>query len=124
MSARYFHRSLNPRKLIDIGFSHIPYDMTMEQYVRRLRLPKKTLLGMKPMEKTHIPQAMDLLNKYLAKDTDLTTVFTSQEEFSHWFSPVPNVIWSYVLEVTFHVIKVAEFGIQSCRLHFFLCSAK
>lgn len=31
-TARYFHRQLNVRKLVSVGFSFVPYEMTLDQY--------------------------------------------------------------------------------------------
>lgn len=39
-ACRYWHRSLNPRKLVDIQFSQIPRNMTMQRMMRLYRLPE------------------------------------------------------------------------------------
>lgn len=39
-ACRYWHRSLNPRKLVDIQFSQIPRNMTMQRMIRLYRLPE------------------------------------------------------------------------------------
>lgn len=36
---RYWHRSLNPKKLIDVGFSHLSRNMTMQRTIRLYKLP-------------------------------------------------------------------------------------
>eukprot|EP00041_Stephanoeca_diplocostata_P000932 m.17915 g.17915 ORF g.17915 m.17915 type:complete len:416 (+) comp11336_c0_seq1:145-1392(+) len=36
---RYWHRSLDPKKLIDVRFSYLPRDMTMAKLIRKLRVP-------------------------------------------------------------------------------------
>ena len=36
----YYHRSLNPKKLIECGFSMLPYNTPMNKYVKRLQLPR------------------------------------------------------------------------------------
>jgi glycylpeptide N-tetradecanoyltransferase len=38
-SATYWHRSLNPKKLIDVGFSHLGPRMTMQRTLKLYRLP-------------------------------------------------------------------------------------
>mmetsp|Transcript_8940 Transcript_8940/g.6708 ORF Transcript_8940/g.6708 Transcript_8940/m.6708 type:complete len:148 (+) Transcript_8940:555-998(+) len=35
----YWHRSLNPKKLLDIGFSCLPPDTARSRYVKNLKLP-------------------------------------------------------------------------------------
>lgn len=37
---RYWHRSLNPRKLIDVKFSHLSYKMTMQRTLKLYKLPE------------------------------------------------------------------------------------
>lgn len=40
-SCRYFHRSLNPKKLIAIGFSHQNKKLTMSATIKLYALPEK-----------------------------------------------------------------------------------
>ena len=40
----YFHRSLNTKKLIDIGFAFVPKRLTYASYIRFLSLPKARTL--------------------------------------------------------------------------------
>ena len=35
----YYHRSINPKKLLDIGFSHRPQSMPQAKYVKQYQLP-------------------------------------------------------------------------------------
>ena len=42
---RYWHRSLNPKKLIDVNFSHLPKNMTMQRVIRLYRLPEVCFLN-------------------------------------------------------------------------------
>lgn len=37
---QYYHRPLNPKKLIDIGFSHIPKHATLSMTIKLYRLPE------------------------------------------------------------------------------------
>jgi glycylpeptide N-tetradecanoyltransferase len=39
-TANYWHRSLNPKKLIDVGFSTLPYKTPMARYLKMNKLPK------------------------------------------------------------------------------------
>ena len=39
----YFHRALNPKKLIDIGFASVPSRLTYSSYIRFLSLRQVTL---------------------------------------------------------------------------------
>lgn len=38
-TCRYYHRSLNPKKLIDVRFSHLQQGMTIESTIAMLKLP-------------------------------------------------------------------------------------
>lgn len=39
-TCRYWHRSLNPRKLIDVRFSHLSRNMTMQRTLKLYKLPE------------------------------------------------------------------------------------
>lgn len=96
-TCRYWHRSLNPRKLIDVRFSHLSRNMTMQRTLKLYRLPEKPKTpGFRQFRKSDTAQAHALLEKYLEK-FDLAPVFT-KEEFRHWFLPRPDIVDSYVVE--------------------------
>ncbi len=109
-SCRYYHRSLNPKKLIEVKFSHKhpkltykvrglaallslsngatndgasrPYQGTLKHYA----LPDKTQTpGLRPLERRDVAGACAMLNKFLLA-YHLTVEFTV-EEFEHWFLP-------------------------------------
>lgn len=40
LCGRYWHRSLNPRKLIEVKFSHLSRNMTMQRTMKLYRLPE------------------------------------------------------------------------------------
>jgi len=96
-SARYYHRSLNPKKLIDIGFSHLAPRMTMQRTIKIYRLestPKTP--GIREIKASDVPQACALLESYL-KNYNLTTHF-NQDEFAHWFLPRDGIVNTFVVE--------------------------
>ena len=41
-TTNYYHRSLNPKKLIDIGFSSLPTGVPMARYLKMQKLPKES----------------------------------------------------------------------------------
>lgn len=52
----YWHRSLNPKKLIDVRFSSLPQGMPMARYLKVLKLPKEPKTkGIKKMTVEHVP---------------------------------------------------------------------
>ena len=42
--ATYYHRALNPKKLVDIDFARVPPRLTMAGYIRFLRVPEVGLV--------------------------------------------------------------------------------
>ena len=67
----YWHRSLNPKKLLDIGFSSLPAKQNKAQYVKLLKLPSETTIpGLRPMTKNDVEEVHKLLSNYL-KQFDL-----------------------------------------------------
>ena len=39
-TAVYWHRSLNPKKLVEVGFNELPSNMPMARYMKLHKLPK------------------------------------------------------------------------------------
>jgi glycylpeptide N-tetradecanoyltransferase len=95
-SCQYWHRSLNPKKLIEVGFSQLRPRMTMARTIKLYSLPNKpTTPGLRPLCKADCPSACQLLNNYLQK-FHIRMLF-STEEFEHWFTPVKGVVEAYVV---------------------------
>ncbi|KAJ0182546.1 hypothetical protein K1T71_001915 [Dendrolimus kikuchii] len=96
-TCRYWHRSLNPKKLIDIKFSHLSRNMTMQRTLKLFKLPDHPKTpGFRKMEIQDSEKVVKLLNEYLAK-FDLAPIF-SEEDFKHWFLPQNGIIDSFVVE--------------------------
>ena len=52
----YWHRSLNPKKLVEVGFSTLPPNTPMARYVKLLKIPGEvTIQGIRPMVKKDVP---------------------------------------------------------------------
>jgi glycylpeptide N-tetradecanoyltransferase len=63
---RYYHRSLNPKKLIEVRFSSLPPKMTLAKHLKNLKLAKKPVnAGLRPMEPADVPGVQALLTNYL-----------------------------------------------------------
>jgi glycylpeptide N-tetradecanoyltransferase len=93
-SCRYWHRSLNPKKLIETRFSHLSRTMTMARTIKLYKLPEQPRTNLVKMESKHIPSAFKLLTEYLTK-FDFVPILT-EEEFRHFLLPREDVIYSYV----------------------------
>merc|ERR1711972_868773 len=94
---RYYHRSLNPKKLIEVGFSHLGPRMTMARTVKLYKVPDTPQLpGMRQMREADVPRVTELVTGYLKKFA-LHPEFT-REEIAHWMLPRDGVIYSYVRE--------------------------
>lgn len=96
-SCQYFHRSLNPGKLLDIRFSGLKAREKRKDHIKKYTLPSEpTVPGLKPMEMKHTEQVKVMLNDYLAR-FDLAPVF-SVEEVQHWLLTREDVVYSFVVE--------------------------
>eukprot|EP00920_Eleutheroschizon_duboscqi_P030663 GHVT01074118.1.p1 GENE.GHVT01074118.1~~GHVT01074118.1.p1 ORF type:complete len:510 (-),score=122.80 GHVT01074118.1:357-1886(-) len=107
-ACRYWHRSLNPRKLIDVGFSGLGRNMTVSRAVKLFRLPENTKTpGLRLMTKHDVKGVSKLLQEYLASFR-LHMNF-SEAEVEHWFVPRPKVVYTYVTEVDGEVRDLVSF---------------
>lgn len=94
---RYHHRSLNPKKLIDVGFSHLGPRMTMTRTIKLYKVPSETQIpGMREMQKKDVKRVHELVNNYLKK-FPLHPEFTAPE-IEHWMLPREGVVYAYVRE--------------------------
>ena len=65
-SCRYWHRSLNPKKLIEVGFSRLAPRMTMGRTIKLHKLPQAPITpGIVPMSADTVGAAYELLADYL-----------------------------------------------------------
>ncbi len=95
-SARYYHRSLNPKKLVNVGFSRISPRMTMARMIKLYKVAKEPNHPLVEMTEEHIDGVHALLKTYLESKFLLHVNFT-KEEVAHWLLPRTNVINTYVL---------------------------
>eukprot|EP00922_Rhytidocystis_sp_ex-Travisia-forbesii_P038416 GHVS01057236.1.p1 GENE.GHVS01057236.1~~GHVS01057236.1.p1 ORF type:complete len:331 (+),score=43.85 GHVS01057236.1:495-1487(+) len=94
-SARYWHRSLHPKKLVEVGFSSLGKRLTISRAMRLYKVNETPALdGIRLMEEKDIPQVTELLSKHLS-EYQLRAVL-SEAEVKHWLLPRQDVIWSYV----------------------------
>ncbi|CAD7698472.1 unnamed protein product [Ostreobium quekettii] len=96
-TCRYWHRSLNPKKLIDVGFSKLGHRMTMARTIKLYRLPESPRTpGFRQMHEGDSQEVLNLLSAYL-EQFKLAPQLTL-EEVKHWLVPRADVIDSFVVE--------------------------
>ncbi|XP_052863231.1 glycylpeptide N-tetradecanoyltransferase [Anopheles cruzii] len=96
-SCRYWHRSLNPKKLIEVKFSYLSRNMTMQRTIKLYKLPDQPKTpGFRKMVEADLPGIHRLLKLYLER-FNLTPVF-DETEMRHWFLPQNGIIDCFVVE--------------------------
>jgi len=94
-SSRYYHRSLNPKKLLKIGFSRLGHRMTMARMQKLYKLPAEPQTpGLRVMLEADVDSVHQLLTTYLQRFE--LKILLSAEEVRHWLLPRDQVINSYV----------------------------
>lgn len=92
---QYYHRMLNPKKLIETNFFKMKNRMTMARTIKLYQLPTQTLTpGLRSLKDSDCASACRLLQNYLSK-LDLHMEFTI-EEFRYWF--YSKIVYCYVVE--------------------------
>ena len=118
----FWHRNLNPQKLIDVGFSRIDAWDTMTGYVNFYKLPEETATpGFRKMEPHDVPAVTRLLRNYL-KQFVMAPDF-DENEVEHWLLPKEGVMDTYVVEslesheitdfCSFYTLSSSIFGSQN-----------
>jgi len=101
-TCQYFHRSLNPEKLIAIGFSRLPprYEKLKDPLggiKRAYALPDKPgCNGLRLMKKEDGPAVVELLQSYTS-EFKVAPAFDGEEAL-HWLMPQGDFVYTYVVE--------------------------
>lgn len=96
-TCRYYHRSLNPKKLVEVEFSHLGRNQTMQRLIKLMKMPDTTSTpGLRLLTKADVSQCHILFQKYMMQ-FNLAPYF-SEEQFSHFFIPREGVVQTYVVE--------------------------
>lgn len=123
-TCRYYHRNLNPPKLVDIGFAPLPRGMTVARLIAQQAVPEQPkIAGFREMTEKDIPEVGELLRKYLDR-FDVAQQFSTDDDVRHWFLSgrgqesskgtvgipgqprVGQVTWAYVVEVSPNVQEI------------------
>lgn len=119
---RYYHRSLNLKKLVDIKFSQIPARRTLQSQLKIYKLPEVTETpGFRAIEEKDVPRACKMLNEYLAQ-FKIRPTFT-EVEFKHYFVTRRDVVYGWVVEdpVTHEITDFVSYYLIPSKV---LCSEK
>lgn len=101
-TCQYFHRSLNPQKLVSIGFSRVPQQYQrlqrpMDAMKRAYSLPDKAVTpNFRAMTEADVPMVLELVSKYLAKFRVAPSL--DLDDVKHWLLPRKDIVFSYVVE--------------------------
>ncbi|RWR73626.1 Myristoyl-CoA:protein N-myristoyltransferase [Cinnamomum micranthum f. kanehirae] len=96
-TCQYWHRSLNPKKLIDVQFSRLGARMTMSRTIKLYKLPGSTATpGMRKMELRDVPAVTRLLRNYLSQF--VVAPDFDEDDVEHWLLPTENVVDSFLVE--------------------------
>ncbi|CAL8147625.1 unnamed protein product [Orchesella dallaii] len=107
-TCRYWHRSLNPKKLIETRFSHLTRNMTLQRTIKLFKLPQEPKCNfIRKLTKKDVPGAHALLKKYLEK-FKLRPEF-DESEFEHWFTPRKEIVETYVVDRNGEITDLISF---------------
>ncbi|CAK9304645.1 unnamed protein product [Gordionus sp. m RMFG-2023] len=108
--ARYWHRSIDPVKLVEVRFSHLTRNMTLARARKLYKLPRATTNtpGLRQMCETDVTASAKLLNEYLASKFSIYPIFT-EDEFRHWFLPRPGVVETYIVDKSREITDMFSF---------------
>ena len=132
---RYYHRSLNIPKLVNVNFTYVPRSMTLARMIRVFKLPSMTHLGdsLREMEEKDVPEVAALYTRYMQRYSMAPTM--TEEEVRHQFLSgigagekgkddsrrEGQVVWTYVVEVNIRIIPLMllqfDGDIAMCSIH-------
>eukprot|EP00004_Rigifila_ramosa_P000662 TRINITY_DN10694_c0_g1_i1.p1 TRINITY_DN10694_c0_g1~~TRINITY_DN10694_c0_g1_i1.p1 ORF type:complete len:453 (-),score=118.22 TRINITY_DN10694_c0_g1_i1:46-1404(-) len=96
-STRYYHRSLDVKKLVECRFTALSARQTLNRLIRLYALPANPVTpGLRPMVARDCARVTELLNQKL-RTSKLAPVF-HEADTAHWLLTRPNVITTCVVE--------------------------
>ncbi|KAG2111693.1 N-myristoyl transferase [Suillus discolor] len=120
-TCRYFHRSLNIPKLVDIKFTYVPRSMTLARMIRVYKMvAKPQLSGLREMEERDVSDVADLFTRYMQRFSmgpimtldEVRHQFLSgrgrMDEPSEHYRRPGQVVWTYVVEEA-HTGRITDF---------------
>lgn len=112
-TCRYYHRTLNIPKLVDVKFTYVPRDMTIARMIRQAKVPSTPTLarsGLREMEVKDLSAVSELFRRYMER-FDMIPLF-DEEDIRHQFLSgrgtgereastgrrQGQVVWTYLVE--------------------------
>ncbi|GAA5911604.1 glycylpeptide N-tetradecanoyltransferase NMT1 [Sporobolomyces salmoneus] len=104
---QYYHRNLNPPKLVKLGFSAIPRNSTIARMSTYFRVPAEPQMeGLRELEKRDLKQVGRLLRNWMARFECAPVLSNREIEHALWSGRgrdvdgkrVGQVVWTYVIE--------------------------
>lgn len=107
---RYYHRTLNPKKLVATGFTSLPRHQTMSSMIKATAVPSElSIPGLREMRDDDVQQVSSLIRNYMSR-YDISPLFSVDEVRHNFISGMGEgditngrrkgqVTWSYVVEV-------------------------
>lgn len=96
--ARYYHRPLDYKKLVEVGFTAVPLGKSVENMVLKYHLAREHQLGpsLRPMTGDDVPQVKSLLEQYLKRFQ--LHMHYGEGDVAHWLLPRTNILYTFVVE--------------------------
>jgi len=98
--ANYYHKSLNPKKNIETGFSRLAPKETLARYCKKMKLHDMSNVNIvgepRLMISKDLPQVYDLYKKQCEKQKIFFKF--SQQELSHHLMPQDGIVYTIVVE--------------------------
>jgi len=97
-TAQYWHRNLNPQKLVDVRFAFRPADINQARFNKMHKLPQTTSTdGLRVMTEADVPSVTVALNKHLSENYAVHISFT-EDEIRHFFLPRDTVVFAWLVQ--------------------------
>ena len=129
-TCRYYHRTLNVPKLVDVKFTYVPRDMTIARMVRQAKVPSTPSLarsGLREMEERDVSAVAELYRRFMERFDmvplleldDVRHQFLSgrgtREREASTGRRLGQVVWTYVVEVRSSTLFLVSFRSQPYR---------
>ncbi len=126
-TCRYYHRTLNVPKLVDVKFTYVPRNMTIARMIRQFKAPSTLALsrsGLREMEERDVSAVTELFRRYM-KRFDMVPLLEEDDTRHQFLSGrgkgereastgrrQGQVVWTYVVEVSYSTFLIRRYRPQ------------